>query len=58
MLFGHVAKDCAYANCLDVDADWLNILLASCESIVGAYFTHVSVAAAKAAKRARAHIDA
>jgi hypothetical protein len=44
-LFGHwhVAKDCAYANCLDVDADSdrLNILLASAgESIVDAYFTH------------------
>jgi hypothetical protein len=25
-LFGHVTKDCAYANCLDAEADWLNIL--------------------------------
>ena len=39
MLFGHVAKDCAYANCLDFDADLFNTLLASGESIVDAYFT-------------------
>jgi hypothetical protein len=44
-LFGHVTEDCAYANCLDIDADWFNILLASCESIVDVYFTQVSVAA-------------
>jgi hypothetical protein len=25
-LFGHVAKDCVYANCLDVDVDWFNLL--------------------------------
>ena len=28
-LFGHVTKDCAYANCLDVDDDWFNVLLAA-----------------------------
>ena len=49
MLFGRVAKDCEHANCLDVEADWFNDwfnnLLASCESIVGAYFPQVSVPA-------------
>ena len=28
-LFGHVTKDCAYANCLDVDDDWFNEQLAA-----------------------------
>ena len=32
-LFGHVAKDCAYANCLDVEDDWFNILFTKCESV-------------------------
>ena len=44
-LFGHVAKDCAYANCLDVEDDWFNILFTKCESIVNAYFTEVSIPA-------------
>jgi len=42
-LFGHVAKDCAYANCLDVEEDWFNILFTKCESIVNAYFTEFSI---------------
>ncbi len=25
-LSGHVAKDCIYTNCLDVDVDWFNLL--------------------------------
>jgi hypothetical protein len=25
-LFGHVAKDCVYTNCLDVDVEWFNLL--------------------------------
>jgi hypothetical protein len=40
-----VAKDCAYANCLDVEDDWFNILFTKCESIVNAYFTEVSISA-------------
>ena len=35
-LFGHVAKDCANANCLGVNVDWFNSL---------AFFTDVSVTA-------------
>jgi hypothetical protein len=42
-LFGHVAADCAYANCLDVDVDWFNILFTKCETIVNAYFTEASI---------------
>ncbi len=44
-LLGHVAKDCAYANCLDVEDDWFNLLFTQCESIVNAYFTEVSIPA-------------
>ena len=44
-LLGHVAKDCAYANCLDVEDDWFNLLFTKCESIVNAYFTEVSIPA-------------
>ena len=42
-LFGHVAKDCVYANCLDVDVDWFNLLFTKSESTVQAYFAEVSV---------------
>jgi hypothetical protein len=44
-LFGHVTKDCVYANCFDVDDDWFNILFTKCESIVDAHFTEVSIPA-------------
>ena len=44
-LFGHVAKDCVYANCLDVDVDWFNLLFTKSESTVQAYFAEVSVQA-------------
>ena len=44
-LFGHVAKDCVYANCLDVDVDWFNLLVTKSESTVQAYFAEVSVQA-------------
>jgi hypothetical protein len=33
-LFGHVAKDCGYANCLDVDVDWFNLLFTKSKSTV------------------------
>ena len=42
-LFGHVAKDCVYANCLDVDVDWFNLLFTKSENTVHAYFAEVSV---------------
>jgi hypothetical protein len=43
-VFGHVAKDCAYANCLDVDVDWFNLLFTKSESTVqAAYFAEASV---------------
>ena len=41
-LFGHVAKDCVYANCLDVDVDWFNLLFTKSESTVQAYFAEVN----------------
>jgi hypothetical protein len=44
-LFGHVANDCVYANCLDVDVDWFNLLFTKSESTVQAYFAEVSVQA-------------
>ena len=44
-LFGHVAKDCVYANSLDVDIDWLNLLFTKSESTVQAYFAEASVQA-------------
>jgi hypothetical protein len=44
-LFGHVAKDCVHANCLDVDVDWFNLLFTKSESTVHAYFAEVSVQA-------------
>ncbi len=42
-LFGHVANDCVYANCLDVDVDWFNLLFTKSESTVQAFFAEVSV---------------
>jgi hypothetical protein len=30
-LFGDVAKDCVYANCLDVNIDWFNLLCTNCQ---------------------------
>jgi hypothetical protein len=44
-LFGHVAKDCVYANCLDVDVDWFNLLFTKSESTVHGYFAEASVQA-------------
>ncbi len=41
-LFAHVAKDCVYANCLDVDVDWFNLLFTKSESTVQAYFAEVN----------------
>ena len=44
-LFGHVAKDCVYASCLDVDVDWFNLLFTKSESTVQAFFAEASVQA-------------
>jgi hypothetical protein len=35
-LFGHVAKDCVYANCLDVDVDWFNLLFTKSDTNMAA----------------------
>ncbi len=45
VLFGHLANDCPFVNCVDVPIDWLNILMStkSTESVI-AFFEDVSLA--------------
>ena len=44
-LFGHLPNDCPFATCIDVEIDWLNILLAT-QSLqtIDSYFEEVSLA--------------
>jgi hypothetical protein len=44
-MFGHLPNDCPFATCIDVEIDWLNILLAT-QSLqtIDSYFEEVSLA--------------